>query len=411
MEKLVERFFKYISFNTQSDEQSKTTPSTQGQIELAKYLQKELKEIGLKDVFLDKNGYLMASLPANTDKKVPTIGFIAHLDTSPDFSGENVQAQIINKYHGKDIILNQEKNIILSPSEFPELQNYVGEDLIVTDGNSLLGADNKAGIAEIVTAMEYLIKNPEIEHGNIKIAFTPDEEIGLGAAKFDVEKFDADWAYTIDGGEIGEIQYENFHAASALINIKGRNIHPGYAKDKLVNSIYIANKLISYLPINERPEHTEEREGFYHLYAFEGDVEKSSLSLIIRDFKKDNLENKKEQIKKWIENINLEFGKNTAEVEIKDQYANMLEKISPKMHIVSLVQEAMEEIGIKVLKSPIRGGTDGAQLSFKGLACPNIFAGGHNFHGKYEYIPIQSMKKAVELIVKIANKNVDYKYK
>lgn len=399
--KITDRFLKYVSFHTTSDESTNLTPSTPGQMVFAKYLVEELTAIGLSEINLDKNGYVMATLPANTDKEVPTIGFIAHMDTSPDMSGRNIKPRIIENYDGNDILLNEEQVIVLETSKYPEITKYKGQDIIVTDGTTLLGADDKAGIAEIVTAMEYLISHPEIKHGKIRIAFTPDEEIGQGAHHFDVETFSAEWAYTMDGSEIGELEYENFNAASASITFKGINVHPGYAKHKMKNSIRIAHQFISMLPRHETPEHTEGYEGFYHLLSMKGSVEKTTLNYIIRDHDKDRFERRKKEMQHLVNKINAEFGDNTAEAEVKDQYYNMREKIEPMMYIVDLAAEAMKEIGITPKIKPIRGGTDGSQLSFKGLPCPNIFAGGHNFHGRFEYIPVQSMEKATQVIITI----------
>lgn len=401
---LIERFFKYVSFDTQSDDKTGLTPSTPGQMMFANYLTEELKKIGLTDVAIDRNGYIMATLPSNIDKEVPTIGFIAHLDTSPDMTGRKVSPQIINNYDGTDIVLNKEENVVLYTNDFPEIKNYIGQDLIMTNGKTLLGADDKAGIAEIVTAIEHLIAHPEIKHGKVRIAFTPDEEIGQGATKFDVEKFGAKWAYTIDGGQIGELQYENFNGAIAKLDFYGRNVHPGYAKHKMINSIRIANQFITMLPRHETPEHTEDYEGFFHLTQFEGKVEKSTLTYIIRDFDKDRFERRKKEIEHLARKINAEFGENSCEAYIVDQYYNMREKIDPEMHIIAVARAAMEEVGVTPKELPIRGGTDGCNLSFKNLPCPNIFSGGHNFHGRFEYIPVQSMEKAVDVIVKIAEK-------
>ena len=399
---ITERFLKYVSFHTTSDAETNLTPSTPGQMVFAKYLVEELTAIGLSDISLDKNGYVMATLPANTDKEVPTIGFIAHLDTSPDMSGKNIKPRIIKDYDGHDILLNEEKIIVLETSKYPEIKQYKGQDIIVTDGTTLLGADDKAGIAEIVTAMEYLIAHPEIKHGKIRIGFTPDEEIGQGAHQFDVAKFGAAWAYTLDGGEIGELEYENFNAASAKVTFSGINVHPGYAKHKMKNAIRIAHQFISMLPRHETPEHTEGYEGFYHLMSMEGSVEKTTLNYIIRDHDHDRFERRKKEMQHLVNKINAEFGDNTAETEIKDQYYNMREKVEPLMHIVDLAADAMKEVGITPNIKPIRGGTDGSQLSFKGLPCPNIFAGGHNFHARFEYVPVQSMEKATQVIVTIA---------
>lgn len=398
---LTNRFLKYVSFTTTSDENKETTPSTPEQMVFANYLAEELKSIGLQDVELDKNGYLMATLPANTDSVLPTIGFIAHMDTSPDMSGENVKPKIIKNYDGNAILLNAEKNIVLSPEQFPELLQYKGQDLIVTDGTTLLGADDKAGIAEIVSAMDYLIKHPEIKHGKVRVAFTPDEEIGRGASHFDVEKFGAEWAYTIDGGEIGELEYENFNAASAKVTFHGRNVHPGYAKNKMINSMLVAQQFAAILPQRETPEHTEGYEGFYHLIAMSGEVELSTLTYIIRDHDRNRFESRKTEMQRLVDKINAEFGNGTATIELKDQYYNMKEKIEPVMHVVDLAYKAMKMAEIEPKVKPIRGGTDGAQLSFKGLPCPNLFAGGHNFHGRYEFVPIQSMHKAKEVIINI----------
>ena len=398
---VVDRFIKYVKFDTESDTETGITPSTSGQMILARELEKELREIGLEDITLDDNAYLMATLPANTDKKVPTIGFIAHLDTSPDLTGKNVNPRIVKNYDGKDVILNKDTKVILSPSDFPEMLDYKGQDLIVTDGNTLLGADDKAGIAEIVTAIKYLKDHPEIKHGKIRIGFNPDEEIGLGAHKFDVEKFGCEWAYTMDGGPIGELEYENFNAAGVKINIQGRSVHPGYAKNKMTNALVVANKLVSLLPANERPEHTTGYEGFFHLTNISGTVDSATIGYIIRDHNRELFENRKKVMLNVVEFINKLYPDSTT-VEIKDQYYNMREKVEPVKHIVDIAFEAMEAVGVTPIVKPIRGGTDGAQLSFKGLPCPNIFAGGHNFHGRYEFVPVQSMEKAVDVIVKIA---------
>ena len=399
---LVERFLKYVSFDTQSSEETEVTPSTPGQMVFAKYLKEELESIGLEDITLDEHGYLFATLPANIDKPVPTIGFIAHMDTSPDMSGKDVSPRIVQNYDGSDIVLCAEENVVLSPSQFPELLDHKGEDLIVTNGKTLLGADDKAGIAEIVSAIVYLKEHPEIKHGKIRIGFNPDEEIGLGAHKFDVEKFGCDWAYTMDGGEIGELEFENFNAASAKITFKGRNVHPGYAKNKMINSIRVANRFCAMLPAHETPEHTEGYEGFYHLISFNGDVEQTTVAYIIRDHDRARFESRKKKIERFVSEINAEYGEGTATLELRDQYYNMREKIEPEMHIIDTAFAAMEAVGVKPNVKPIRGGTDGAQLSFKGLPCPNIFAGGLNFHGRYEFAPIQNMEKAMKVIVKIA---------
>ena len=399
---IVERFLKYVSFTTTSDENTKMTPSTPGQMLFAQYLVEELKSIGLQEVDLDSNGYVMATLPANTDKAIPVIGFVSHMDTSPDMSAKNVKPRIVNNYNGEDILLNEEKLIVLETEKYPEILQYKGQDIVVTDGTTLLGADDKAGLAEIVTAMEYLLAHPEIIHGKIRVGFTPDEEIGQGADHFDVAKFGAEWAYTMDGGEIGELEYENFNAAGAKITFNGLNVHPGYAKHKMLNSMRVAHQFASMLPRHETPEHTENYEGFYHLVGMEGTVEKSSLSYIIRDHDRDRFNRRKKEIAHLVNKINSEFGEGTATLELRDQYYNMREKVEPVMHIVDLAFEAMEAVGVKPNVKPIRGGTDGARLSFEGLPCPNIFAGGHNFHGRFEYVPIQSMEKAMMVIVKIA---------
>ena len=399
---LVERFLKYVSFDTQSSEETEVTPSTPGQMVFAKYLKEELESLGLEGITLDEHGYLFATLPANIDKPVPTIGFIAHMDTSPDMSGKDVSPRIVQNYDGSDIVLCAEENVVLSPSQFPELLDHKGEDLIVTNGKTLLGADDKAGIAEIVSAIVYLKEHPEIKHGKIRIGFNPDEEIGLGAHKFDVEKFGCDWAYTMDGGEVGELEFENFNAASAKITFKGRNVHPGYAKNKMINSIRVANRFCALLPAHETPEHTEGYEGFYHLISFNGDVEQTTVAYIIRDHDRARFESRKKKIERFVSEINAEYGEGTATLELRDQYYNMREKIEPVMHIIDTAFAAMEAVGVKPNVKPIRGGTDGAQLSFKGLPCPNIFAGGLNFHGRYEFVPIQNMEKAMKVIVKIA---------
>lgn len=398
---ITDRFLKYVSFHTTSDENTNMTPSTPGQMVFAKYLVEELKSVGLAEVDLDSNGYIMATLPANTDKKIPVVGFIAHMDTSPEMSGKNIKPRIVKKYDGKDILLNEKEVIVLETSLYPEILQYKGEDIIVTDGTTLLGADDKAGIAEIVTAMEYLIAHPEIKHGKIRIGFTPDEEIGQGADHFDVKKFGAEWAYTMDGSEIGELEFENFNAASAKITFNGLNVHPGYAYHKMINSIRIANQFANMLPRHETPEHTQGYEGFYHLINEEGTVEKSTLTYIIRDHDRDRFERRKKEVQHLVNKINAEYSEGTAVLEMRDQYYNMREKVEPVIHIVDLVAESMKEIGITPNIKPIRGGTDGARLSFEGLPCPNIFAGGHNFHGRFEYVPVQSMEKATELIVKI----------
>ena len=398
---LVDRFLQYVKFDTQSDELTNLTPSTPGQMFFAEHLKTELEQLGLEEISLDENGYLMATLPANGAPEAPVVGFIAHLDTSPDLSGRHVSPRIVEKYDGGDIVFNPTSGVVLSPTEFPELSHYVGQDLIVTDGNTLLGADDKAGIAEIISAVDYLKQHPEIKHGKIRIAFNPDEEIGLGAHKFDVQRFGADWAYTMDGGEIGELDYENFNAAVAKVSFAGRNVHPGYAKHKMVNSMRIANQFVIMLPRWETPEHTEGYEGFYHLVSMEGNVEKTVLTYIIRDHDRDRFERRKKELEHLARKINHEFP-DCCTIEIKDQYYNMREKIEPAMYIVEIAEEAMRRADITPKVQPIRGGTDGAQLSFKGLPCPNIFAGGLNFHGRYEFVPIPSMEKASQVIVEIA---------
>ncbi len=397
---LTDRFLEYVKFDTQSDELTNLTPSTPGQMIFARHLKTELENLGLSDISLDENGYLMATLPANTQRALPTVGFIAHLDTSPDMSGRHVNPRIVSDYDGKDIVLNDAAGVVLSPADFPELLNYVGQELIVTDGLTLLGADDKAGVAEIISAMAYLKEHPEIEHGSIRIAFNPDEEIGRGAHKFDVEAFGADFAYTMDGGETGELEYENFNAAVARVTFKGRNVHPGYAKHKMVNSMRIANQFVIMLPRWETPEHTEGYEGFYHLVGMEGTVESTTLTYIIRDHDRDRFERRKKELEHLARKINNEFP-DCCTIEITDQYYNMREKIEPVMYIVDIARKAMENVGVTPKVQPIRGGTDGAQLSFKGLPCPNIFAGGLNFHGRYEFVPVQSMQKAMDVIVEI----------
>ena len=400
---LTERFLKYVSFCTTSDEQTNMTPSTPGQMEFAKYLAAELKAIGMQEVTLDKNGYVMATLPANTEGK-PTIGFIAHMDTAPDASGKHVKARIVENYDGQDILLNAEKNIVFEVAKYPEILDYKGQDIIVTDGTTLLGADDKAGLAEIVTACEYLIQHPEIQHGKIRVGFTPDEEIGQGADHFDVEKFGCDFAYTMDGGAVGELEYENFNAAGCKVKVHGVNVHPGYGYHKMINSMRIANHFAMMLPRWETPEHTQGYEGFYHLIAMNGTVEETTLQYIIRDHDRARFESRKREIEHLARKINQEYGEGTVEVELRDQYYNMREKVEPVMHIVTLVEEAMKEVGVTPKVQPIRGGTDGARLSFEGLPCPNIFAGGVNFHSRFEYLPIPSMEKAMEVILQIVRK-------
>ena len=400
MENLLPLFLEYVAIDTQSDPYSKTTPSTDKQWKLAKKIVLELNRIGLEEVSIDENAYIMATLPSNLEKKVPTIGFISHYDTSPDFTGTDVKPQIIKNYDGGDIVLDKDSNTILSPDYFEDLKQYKGQTIITTNGKTLLGADDKAGIVEIITAMEYLVDHPKIKHGKIRIGFTPDEEIGRGAHKFDVKKFGADWAYTIDGSQIGELEYENFNAASAKITVRGKSVHPGYAKNKMVNAIGIANEFLSLLPPLEVPECTEDRQGFFHVYLIKGAIEHAEFELIIRDHDEEHFKARKDSLASIVEKINIKYG-DIVSIEINDQYQNMKEKIEPVFHIIEIAKEAMLKVGIKPIIKPIRGGTDGSQLSFMGLPCPNIFAGGHNFHGKYEYIPLESMKKAVETIVKI----------
>ena len=401
-EDIIKRFVSYVTVDTESDPNSDTTPSTKKQWDLANALVQELQNIGMQDVSIDQNAYIMATLPSNVDHEVPTIGFISHFDTSPDFTGANVNPQIVERYDGKDIILNEAENIVLSPDYFEDLLLYKGQTLITTDGTTLLGADDKAGICEIISAMEYLIKNPQIKHGTIKVGFTPDEEIGRGAHKFDVEKFGADWAYTMDGSQIGELEYENFNAAGAVVKVKGKIVHPGYAKGKMVNSMYIATEFINSLPRLETPEHTEGYQGFFHLYSVKGEVEETILEYIIRDHDKEHFEARKEVMQKLTDELNQQYEREVVTIDIKDQYFNMKEKVEPVMHIVDIAEEAMKQLDIKPLIKAIRGGTDGSQLSYMGLPCPNIFAGGHNFHGRYEYVPVESMIKATEVICKIA---------
>ena len=406
MQHIIDRFISYVTIDTESDPNSKTTPSTEKQWNLANKLVEELKTIGLTEVTIDDKAYIMATLPSNVDHEVPTIGFVSHFDTSPDFSGANVKPQIVENYDGKDIVLNADKNIILSPDYFKDLLQYKGQTIITTDGTTLLGADDKAGITEIVSAMEYLIQHPEIKHGKIRIGFTPDEEIGRGAHHFDVEKFGAQWAYTMDGSQIGELEYENFNAAGAKITFKGKSVHPGYAKGKMINSMLLANDFINELPKGETPQETKGYEGFFHVHHIKGTIEETVLELIIRDHNKKKFEKRKELIAKIAKKFNKKFAKKFGEdiviAEVKDQYYNMKEKVLPVKHIVDIAEKAMRELDIKPIIKPIRGGTDGSQLSFMGLPCPNIFAGGHNFHGKYEYVPAESIQKATDVIVKIA---------
>jgi tripeptide aminopeptidase len=406
MEKVVERFLGYAKEYTTSDPESQTCPSTSRQMDFMKKLEAELKQIGLHEVELDENGYLMATVPANTSENAPIIGFIAHVDTSPDFAGENVQPQIIENYDGTPIHLKN--NVTIDPAEFPEILQYKGQSIITADGTTLLGADDKAGVAEIVTAAEILLNSDKIKHGKIRIGFTPDEEIGRGADKFDVKKFGAEFAYTLDGGEIGELEFENFNAAGAKITIQGRSVHPGFAKDKMINATLVAHKLISMLPPIQRPEHTEKYEGFYHLMSLNGNVEKAEMQFIIRDHDKQKFEKKKKLLKEIVQLVNNEFGRELVQLELKDQYYNMREKIEPVIYVVEMAKEAMKKAGIQPSVKAIRGGTDGARLSYEGLPCPNIFAGGHNFHGPFEFVPINSMKKAVEMILNIAELTVKH---
>ena len=399
---LVNRFLRYVRINTQSAEDAGVTPSTPGQMEFVKMLRDELEAMGLEEITLDEHGYLFATLPANTTRTLPTIGFIAHVDTSPDVSGKNVNPRIVENYNGTDIVLSAEDHTVLTTEEFPELLRYVGNDLIVTDGRTLLGADDKAGVAEIVSAIAYLQAHPEIEHGKIRVGFNPDEEIGLGAHKFDVKQFGCDWAYTMDGGEVGELEYENFNAASARITIKGRNVHPGYAKDKMLNSMRVATELVGMLPKNEVPECTDGYEGFFHLVGMKGGVEETTLSYIIRDHSAEIFNKRKELLHTCVQQLNKKYGDGIVTLELNDQYANMREVIEPVMYVIDIACQAMREVDVEPKIKPIRGGTDGAQLSFKGLPCPNIFAGGVNFHSRYEFVPVQSMQKAMMTIVKIA---------
>jgi tripeptide aminopeptidase len=401
-EELIKRFTTYVKIDTQSNEESDTTPSTPGQWDLLKLLEQELKEIGLDEVELDENGYLFATLPANTDKNVPTIGFLAHVDTATDFTGKNVKPQIVENYDGGEIILNKEKNIVLSPEQFPSLNKYIGQTLITTDGTTLLGADDKAGVAEIMTAMNYLVQHPEIKHGTIRVAFTPDEEIGRGPHKFDVKRFNAKYAYTMDGGPLGELEYETFNAAAAKITIKGNNIHPGSAKNKMVNSLKIAMELNALLPAEEAPEHTEGYEGFYHLLQMNGDVEETKLYYIIRDHDRDKFEGKKQHLTNIVEELNEKYGQGTLTLDLNDQYYNMKEKIEENIEVFEYAKEALERLDIEPKITPVRGGTDGAQLSYMGLPTPNIFAGGENMHGKFEYVSVETMEKATQVIIEIA---------
>ncbi len=404
---LLDRFIKYVQIDTQSDDSSETYPSTNKQFNLANLLVEELKELGLSNVDVDKFGYVTAVLPSNIQKKIPTIGFLAHMDTAPDMSGKNVKPQVFENYDGTDLEINKELGVNISVKEFPEIKQYKGQTIITASGDTLLGADDKAGIAEIVTAMEFLLKHPEIKHGEIKVAFTPDEEIGKGVDHFDVKKFGADYAYTLDGGPIGELEYENFNAAGATIKIQGRNIHPGYAKRKMINAILVAAELNEMLPIEQRPELTEAYEGFFHIFKFHGTVEQAEIQYIIRDHDKEKFEYKKSLIQEVVGLVNKKYKKEIAVLELKDQYYNMKEKIEPVIHIVEQAKQAMIEVGITPDIKPIRGGTDGARLSYMGLPCPNIFTGGHNYHGKYEFIPLESMEKAVQVILKIVDLTIN----
>ncbi|MDR9854786.1 peptidase T [Paenibacillus sp. VCA1] len=403
-QEIMERFISYAKVETQSNEDSPTCPSTPGQLNLARMLVDELNNIGMQEVTMDDNGYVMATLPSNSDRDVPTIGFLAHVDTATDFTGASVNPQTIENYDGGDIVLNSGLNVVLSPKQFPELSGYKGHTLITTDGTTLLGADDKAGIAEIMTAMAYLIRHPEIKHGKIRVAFTPDEEIGRGPQKFDVKAFNADFAYTIDGGPLGELEYESFNAAKASITINGTNVHPGTAKNKMVNSIKIAMELNGKLPAEQAPEHTEGYEGFYHLLSQNGDTERTKMEYIIRDFDRKEFENKKENLKRIVKELQAKYGEERIVLDMRDQYYNMKEKIEPVKEIVDIAYDAMESLGIKPIVKPIRGGTDGSQLSYMGLPTPNIFTGGENYHGKFEYISVDNMLKAVQVIVEIVQR-------
>ncbi|OMP27402.1 peptidase T [Bacillus sp. I-2] len=401
-EEMIQRFTSYVKVDTQSDAEKESCPSTEGQLNLARQLVEEMKSIGIQEVTMDENGYVMGTIPSNTDKDVPTIGFLAHIDTATDFTGKNVKPQLHENYQGGDITLNEDLHIVLSPQQFPNLQKYQGHTLITTDGTTLLGADNKAGIAEIMTAMHYLIEHPEIKHGKIRVAFTPDEEIGRGPHKFDVDAFGASYAYTIDGGPLGELQYESFNAAGAKVSIKGNNVHPGTAKDKMVSAAKIGMLFHNKLPSEESPEYTEGYEGFFHLTKFVGEVEEAELQYIIRDFDKEKFNNRKALFEKIANDLKATYGENSIALSIQDQYYNMREKIEPVKHIVDIAHEAMENRSVTPVIEPIRGGTDGSQLSYKGLPTPNIFTGGENFHGKYEFISVENMVKATEVIVEIA---------
>lgn len=402
MEQVIDRFLRYVRVFTTSDPERITFPSTTRQLLFADQLAEELRGIGLDEVIRDQFGYVTATLPSNLDHQVPVVGFISHMDTSPDYSGENVNPQLVKNYQGQDLVLNEEQQLILSPADFPELLKYIGQDIITTDGKTLLGADDKAGIAEIVTSMDYLIRHQEIKHGKIRICFTPDEEVGQGTKHFDVKQFGTDFAYTIDGGEIGELEYENFNAASAKITVKGRSVHPGSAKNTMINSMLVAKQIIDALPPTQRPEHTEKYEGFFHLTSFTGDVSSTKLEYIIRDHDLVKFEAKKKLLHEICSLINFQYGQGTVLLEMADQYYNMKQKVEPVKYIVDLAEKAMNDVGVTPKIKAIRGGTDGAQLSWKGLPCPNIFAGGHNFHGPYEFVPVLSMQKAVEVIIRIA---------
>lgn len=408
---ITERFLSYVAFDTQSSEDSSTTPSTHKQFALAEHLVTELKDLGLTEVEMDDMGYVYATLPANTDANIPTIGFIAHMDTSPDASGADVKPRIVKAYNGEDLVLDAEAGIVSDVKTFPELLDHVGEDIIVTDGHTLLGADDKAGIAEIVSAMEYLINHPEIKHGKVRVGFNPDEEIGLGAHHFDVKKFGCDWAYTMDGGELGEIEFENFNAAGVKITVNGVSVHPGYAKGKMVNAALVAADFIHRMPASETPSTTEGYEGFFHLTGIEGGVEKATVSYLIRDHDRERFEVRKQMVESLVKGMNRQYGEGTLVLNIKDQYYNMREKIEPVMHVIDLIKEAMEEAGVEPKVRAIRGGTDGAQLSFMGLPCPNIFAGGLNFHGPHEFLPIPNLQKACEVVVNIVRLTAQRQWK
>nr|WP_206703643.1 peptidase T [Paenibacillus alvei] len=400
-QELIERFTSYVKVNTQSNDDSETCPSTPGQLDLARLLVDELKALGMEEVTMDENGYVMATLPANTDKDIPTIGFLSHIDTATELSGEGVNPQLVENYDGQDIVLNEAQGVVLSPKDFPELHNYIGHTLVTTDGTTLLGADDKAGITEIMTAMAYLIRNPEIKHGKVRVAFTPDEEIGRGPHRFDVEAFNARYAYTVDGGPLGELEYESFNAAQATLTFKGKNVHPGTAKNKMVNAAKIAMEFNSQLPVEEAPESTEGYEGFYHLSSISGDVELTKLRYIIRDFDRDNFNARKQNMENIVKSLQEKYGAERISIELKDQYYNMREKIEPVKHIVDIAYKAMKNIGVEPVIKPIRGGTDGSQLSYMGLPTPNIFTGGENYHGRYEYVSVDNMQKATEVIVEI----------